>query len=58
VHIADRIAAELAPSPFQPSAGALDLDRLTQLGASLRQIEALKSDAKQLLVHTRELLKS
>ena len=58
VHIADRIAAELAPTPFQQPPPALDIPRLTQLGASIQQIEELQSDAKQLLVHTRELLKS
>jgi HD-like signal output (HDOD) protein/CheY-like chemotaxis protein len=57
VHIADRIAAELVPTPFQQAPPALDIPRLTHLGASVRQIEELQSDAKQLLVHTRELLK-
>jgi len=58
VHVADRIAAELIPTPFQPPPPALDVSRLTQLGANIRQIEELRSDAKQLLIHTRELLKS
>jgi HD-like signal output (HDOD) protein/CheY-like chemotaxis protein len=57
VHLADRIAAELCPSPFQLAPAPLDLDRLVRLGASAKQFEELRSDAKQQLVHTRELLK-
>jgi HD-like signal output (HDOD) protein len=57
VHLADRIAAELCPSPFQPAPASLDIDRLTRLGASPKQIDELRSDAKQQLIHTRELLK-
>jgi HD-like signal output (HDOD) protein len=57
VHIADRIAAELLPSPFQPSLPALDLERLEQLGASKHRIDELRRSAKDLLIQTRELLK-
>jgi HD-like signal output (HDOD) protein len=32
VHLADRIAAELCPSPFQLAPAPLDLDRLVRLG--------------------------
>jgi HD-like signal output (HDOD) protein len=58
VHIADRIAGELAPSPFQPAPGALDLERLQRLGVTMEQLQALRAEAAQLLIHTRELLKS
>lgn len=58
VHLADHIAAELAPSPFQTAPTPLDLERLVQLGACPKQIELLRTDAKELLIHTRELLKS
>ena len=58
VHLADRIAAELAPSPFQGAAAPLDVDRLTRLGADGKRLEQLRNDARELLVHTRELLKS
>jgi HD-like signal output (HDOD) protein len=57
VHLADRIAAELAPSPFQPAPSPLDVERLERLGACGKQIASLRADAKELLVHTRELLK-
>jgi HD-like signal output (HDOD) protein/ActR/RegA family two-component response regulator len=58
VHLADHIAGELAPSPFQTAPAPLDRERLGRLGASLEQVELLRLDAKNLLVHTRELLKS
>jgi HD-like signal output (HDOD) protein len=58
VHLADQIAAELMPSPFQSTATPLDLERLAQLGASVTEVEQLRADAKELLTHTRELLKS
>jgi HD-like signal output (HDOD) protein len=58
VHLADRIAAELCPSPLQPPPPPLDLERLTRLGATTQQIEELRRDAKEQLVQTRELLKS
>jgi HD-like signal output (HDOD) protein/CheY-like chemotaxis protein len=58
VHLADQIAAELMPSPFQSAATPLDLERLAQLGASAAEVGQLRADAKELLAHTRELLKS
>ncbi len=58
VHIADRIAAELAPSPFQGAPPALDVERLQRLGMKDEQLQALRADAAQLLGQTRELLKS
>jgi HD-like signal output (HDOD) protein len=58
VHLADQIAAELMPSPFQSAATPLDLERLAQLGASATEVGQLRADAKELLAHTRELLKS
>lgn len=58
VHLADRIAAELCPSPLQPAPPPLDLERLTRLGATTQQVEELRRDAKQQLIQTRELLKS
>jgi len=58
VHLADRIAAELAPSPFQLAPEPLNSERLTQLGACPRQLELLRRDAKDLLIHTRELLRA
>jgi HD-like signal output (HDOD) protein len=57
VHLADQIAAQLAPSPFQSAATPVDLERLAQLGASAAQVDQLRTDAKELLIHTRELLK-
>jgi HD-like signal output (HDOD) protein len=58
VHLADRIAAELAPSPFQPTTPPLDVERLTRLGACPKQLELLRTDAKDVLTHTRELLRA
>ncbi|MDF3064929.1 MAG: putative signal transduction protein [Polyangiaceae bacterium] len=58
VHLADRIAAELAPSPFQTSAPPLDVDRLEQLGASASRLDAFRQDATAFLTHARELLRS
>jgi HD-like signal output (HDOD) protein len=57
VHLCDRIAAEVCPSPFQPVPAPIDTDRLVRLGADPRELENLRADAKQQLVHTRELLK-
>ena len=57
VHLADQIAAELMPSPFPSAATPLDLERLSRLGASAPQVDQLRTDAKELLIHTRELLK-
>jgi HD-like signal output (HDOD) protein len=57
VHLADRIAAELAPSPFQGSA-PLDATRLEQLGASASRIDGFRQDAAAFLTHARELLRS
>lgn len=56
VHIADRLAAELAPSPFQETPPALDEQRLEQLGVGAERRDALRRDAQELLVHTRSLL--
>jgi HD-like signal output (HDOD) protein/ActR/RegA family two-component response regulator len=58
VHLADRIAGELAPSPFQTAPAPFDAERFARLGGCLKQVELLRTDAKELLVHTRELLKS
>jgi HD-like signal output (HDOD) protein len=58
VHLCDRIAAELCPSPFQPPPAPVDLERLVRLGADPKQLENLRTDAGQQLTHTRELLKS
>ncbi len=57
VHVCDRIAAELCPSPFQPTPAPADIDRLVRLGANAKELENLRTDAKQQLAHTRELLK-
>ena len=56
VHVADRIAQELSPSPFPPVSGSLDLPRLQRLGLSEARLAALRADAQDLLVHTRKLL--
>lgn len=56
VHLADRVASEHAPSPFQAQPVSLDESRLVRLGASVEQIRQLRADAPQLLAHTRELL--
>lgn len=57
VHLADRVAAELAPSAFESGAAPLDLDRLEQLGVSAARVEDFRSDAQGLLNHARELLR-
>lgn len=57
VHLADRVAAELLPSPFQ-APGALDLERLGRLGAEPAAIERLRAEAPQLLRQARELIGS
>lgn len=56
VHVADRIAQELVPSPFPPTSDSLDLPRLERLGLSEAKLEALRADAHGLLAHTRKLL--
>jgi HD-like signal output (HDOD) protein len=56
VHLADRIASELAPSPFQRAPSELDLERLQRLGASGEQVQALRAEAPRLLGQARELL--
>jgi HD-like signal output (HDOD) protein len=57
VHLCDRVAAEVCPSPFQPLPAPVDTERLVRLGANTKQLEDLRTDAKQQLAHTRELLK-
>jgi len=58
VHLADRVAAELLPSPFQPSLPPLDVERLERLGVDAERIQRLRADARTLLVQTRKLLES
>ncbi len=57
VHLADRLAAELLPSPFQETSSALDCDRLARLGVGPDRLAQLREDAKTILVQTKELLK-
>jgi HD-like signal output (HDOD) protein len=57
VHLADRLAAELLPSPFQETSSVLDCDRLVRLGVDLDRLAQLRQDAKTILVQTKELLK-
>lgn len=56
VHIADRLAAGLAPSPFQHTPLPLDERRLEQLGVDAERLQSLRCDAQALLHHTRALL--
>lgn len=56
VHLADRLAAELAPSPFPPTTRELDVERLVRLGLEPERLAALRDDAPALLAHTRSLL--
>jgi HD-like signal output (HDOD) protein len=56
VNLADRVAADLAPSPFQLKRVVLDEARLDRLGVDAARREQLRRDASQLLVHTRSLL--
>jgi hypothetical protein len=56
VHLADRVAAESAPNPFQTPA-SLDEERLLRLGIDARKLAKFREDAQSLLGHTRELLK-
>ncbi len=56
VHLADRLAAELAPSPFQPKPAELDEQRLERLGIDAASRQQLRRDAQELLVQTRALL--
>jgi HD-like signal output (HDOD) protein/CheY-like chemotaxis protein len=58
VHMADRIAAELVPSPFQRDVEPLDASRLEQLGVTAERLQQFRDDARDLLGHARELLKS
>jgi HD-like signal output (HDOD) protein len=58
VHLADRVAAELVPSPFQPQNEPLDLARFAKLGVDQARLDALRAEAKDQLVQTRELLRS
>lgn len=57
VHLADRIAADLLPSPFQLDVVPLDVSRLEQLGVTTERLRDLRADARGLLGHARELLK-
>jgi HD-like signal output (HDOD) protein len=58
VHLADRVAAELIPSPFQRSREPLDLARLERLGIDGGRLDTLRADAKTLLTQARELLRA
>jgi HD-like signal output (HDOD) protein len=57
VHLADRVGAELVPSPFQPPPPPLDRERLGRLGVTPEILDHFRADAEALLVHTRELLR-
>lgn len=56
VHVADHLAAELAPSPFQNAQLELDEQRLDRLGIDAQRRQNLRQDARALLAHTRSLL--
>lgn len=56
VHLADRVAAELAPSPFQPAPSPLDEKRLTELGVTAEQLSSFRSAAKKALLEARGLV--
>jgi HD-like signal output (HDOD) protein len=58
VHLADRLAAEVAPSPFQPAPPPPDLERLARLGATAEQIDELRRETKVMLHHAQELLRA
>lgn len=58
VHLADRVAAELCPSPFYSEPAPLELERLERLGVERERIELFREDAKTLLGHAREMLRS
>jgi HD-like signal output (HDOD) protein len=55
VNLADAVVSGLAPSPFQ-TPPAVDLARLTKLGVSATNIDALRSDATRLLVEASKML--
>jgi HD-like signal output (HDOD) protein len=57
VHLADRIAGEIAPSPFESASLPLDLERLGGLGVTKAKVDDFRSDAQALLRHARELLR-
>jgi HD-like signal output (HDOD) protein len=56
VHLADRVAAELVPSPFQPQPGPLSISHLERLGVTPETIDQLREAAGRLLPQTREML--
>lgn len=56
LHLIDRVAGELAPSPFQPEPSALDTQRLARLGVTRERIDLLRVQAAGLLGQARALL--
>ena len=56
LHLIDRVASELAPSPFEPAPSLLDIARLVRLGVTRERIELLRGQAAGLLDQARALL--
>jgi HD-like signal output (HDOD) protein len=55
VHLADRVAATLCPSPFMVQQQPLDLERLVALGVSEERIEVWRQAAEPLAAEAREM---
>lgn len=56
VHIADRIAARVSPSPFERAELPLYADHLERLGVNAAQLDELTEQAKSMLNEVREML--
>ena len=58
LHLVDRIASELQPSPFQFQSSPLDTERFARLGVTAERIEQLRQEARSLLSEVKALLAS
>lgn len=58
IHLADRIAADLAPSPFKVEKQSLEFEHFSRLGVNRLAIEELRAQGATLLRQSRELLRA
>ena len=56
LHLIDRVASDVAPSPFQPKPSVLDTERLGRLGITRGRIDKLRGEAVRLLDQAKALL--
>lgn len=56
VHVADRVAARISPSPFESEQTTTQFEHLERLGVTSQQLDALTEEASGLFEQVREML--